>query len=269
MGMTVFEFTDYKAFLKALFKQLPKQGRGQARKLAEHLSVHSVVISQVMKGDRHFTPEQALAIASFYGLDTRATEFLVTLVNRARAGTQDLVRHYDKRLAQLAQENSLLKNKIVEHKTLSDTDKALFYSNWFYSGIRLLTSIKDFDNIDAICAHFGLGRPMVAEILEFLVSRGLCVEKNGRYEMAVSATYVGSADKYVNNHRRNWRLKALEKLTDPSEHALFYSSPCTLSRKDLIRVREEITKLIEGFSKRVADSPSEHIACLNIDWFEF
>lgn len=267
--MNIFEFTDYKAFLKAYMANLPKRGRGQSRKLADHLGVSSVVISQVLKADRHFTPEQALLTAQFFALDSLSSNYLIDLVQKARAGTVALTRHYERRLEQLRNESRSLKTKIVEHRNLSDQDKAVFYSNWFYSGVRLLTSIEGLNTVDAISEHFGLNRSSVAEILEFLVTRGLVIEKNGRFEMSVAATFVGAADKFVNGHRRNWRLKGLEKISQPSQEDLFYSSPCTLSIKDRARMREELAKLIESFSKRVANSTPETIVCLNIDWFDF
>jgi uncharacterized protein (TIGR02147 family) len=264
----IYEFKDYKKFLIKLIQQMPKKGRGQARKLADHLRVQAVVISQVLSGDREFTAEQGLEVADFFGLDAQATDYLVCLIHHARAGTQNLKQHYEKKIELQQKEAMKLKNKVVEHRDLSDTDKGIFYSNWFYSGIRLLTSIREYETIDAMADRFRMSRAKVGEILEFLVSRGLCVEKNGHYKMGVTATFVDASSKFINNHRRNWRLKGIEKISEPGANDLFYSSPCSLSAKDQQMIRQEIAKLISDFSKRVGDSPAEKLACLNIDWFE-
>src|ERR1700722_14177025 len=121
--MSIFDYSEYKLFLKTTIRSLPKQGRGQARRLSEHLSVNSVAVSQVLSGSRDFTAEQALATAAFFGLDEQATEYFVTLVNQARAGTKDLRDYYAKKIAALRQENLRYKNRVVRSHELLEADK--------------------------------------------------------------------------------------------------------------------------------------------------
>jgi sRNA-binding carbon storage regulator CsrA len=47
-----------------------------------------------------------------------------------------------------------------------------------------------------------------------------------------------------------------------------FSAPLTISKKDFDIVREEILEFIQNLSKRVDQSDSEIVACLNIDWFK-
>jgi uncharacterized protein (TIGR02147 family) len=267
--MSVYEYHDYKPYLASVMQAFPNHGRGQARRLAEHLSVSSVVISQILSGNRHFTPEQALQVAAYFGFDERSTEYFVLLVNQARAGSKTLVAHYESKLEKLRRETMNLKNRVIDHRELSEADKGVFYSNWFYSGIRLLSSIEGYNSVEAIATYFGLSRAKVAEVVEFLVDRGLCKEENGHLQMGVTATYVDSASRFVNSHRRNWRLKGLERFTEPGPRDLFYSSPFSLSNKDADLIRKEIVKMIGEISKRVGHSDSEKLTCLNIDYFEF
>ena len=267
--MTIFDFHEYKPFLAKLIHSFPKNGRGQARKLAEHLNVNSVVISQILAGDRHFTPEHAIQVAVYFGLDERSTDYFVLLVQQARAGSKELEKHFEKKLAAIRREALNLKNRVIEHRELSDPDKGVFYSNWYYGGISLLSSIEGYDNVDAMATYFGLSRAKVAEVVSFLVSRGLCEEKNGRIKMGVTSTYVDGTSPFVNSHRRNWRLKALNRFSELREHDMFYSGPYSLSQKDAEYIRKELAKLVSEVSQRVGDSPAEKLYCLNLDWFEF
>lgn len=267
--MTIFDFVDYKRFLQARIAEMPKKGRGQARKLAEHLGVHPVVVSQVMTGKRDFSHEQALDVASFFGFDDRATEYFVTMVLRVRAGTKRLEAHLTLRLDELRTEALKLKNRIPEHRQLSEEDMAMFYSNWFYSGVRLLTAVKGFNDVDSIARYFHLGRAKVNSILNYLVSRGLCQEEGGHYSLGTTSTFIEASSPYINNLHRNWRLKALEGLPARKANDFYYSIPCTISKKDKDLLREEITKFVVEFVKRVGSSKPEQLACLNIDWFEF
>jgi uncharacterized protein (TIGR02147 family) len=268
--MLIYEFTDYKRFLNAQIAQMPKKGRGQARRLAEHLGVHAVVVSQVLAGQRDFTHEQSLEVALYFGLDARATDYLTTLVLKARAGTKKLEAHLSARLTELREEALKLKNRIPEHRKLSEEDMAIFYSNWFYSGVRLITELKGFSDIDSIATYFGLGRAKVGAIMQYLVSRGLCREDaRGRFSIGATSTFIDADSPFVNNLHRNWRLKALERLPARKENDFLYSAPCTISKKDKDAFREELTRFVASFVKRAQGSETEQLTCLNIDWFDF
>lgn len=268
--MAIFEYSDYKRFLKDLIAALPKGGRGEARRISELLRINSVAVSQVMSGNRHFTPEQALSIAAHYALSESSTEYFVTLVNQARSGTKALESYYQRKLSLLRQQNLEPKNRVVKHRVISDEEKGIFYSNWFYSGIRLLTSIPGYQDMESISSYFRLSRAKVADAVEFLLSSGLCVQdEKGKITMGPSATFLSGSHRMVNNLRRNWRLKAIEKIVEPDPSDIFYSSPFSLSKDDAEHIRQELLKLIEACSKRVADSPSEELRCLNVDFFSF
>lgn len=265
----IYEFRNYRHFLRIEFARLPKKGRGQARKLAEALKVHPVVVSQVLAGTRDLSHEQALDTAAHLGLDERSTEYFSLLVLQARAGTKRLKDHLEKKLDLLRGEAHALKNRIQKHRNLSDEQMGVFYSNWYYSGVRLLTSVPGFDHADAIAAKLGLSRAQVNEILAYLLETGLVQkDEKGRLSMGVTSTFINGKSPYINGHHRNWRMKAIKALEEPKESDLFFTSPCTLSAADKEKFREELKKLLASFSKRVQDSPSEQLSCLNVDWFD-
>lgn len=267
--MDIFEYTDYKLFLKNLIESMPRRGHGQFRKLALHLEVNSVVISQILSGDRDFTLEQGLRVAKYYGLDEMQADYFLLMILKARAATHDLKLYYQDKLEALSKKSQKIKNRVVKHHELSEGDKSIFYSNWYYAGISLLSAVEGYNDIDSLATYFNLSRTKVREVLDFLISRGLCVEENGKIGMGVSSTHLDASSEYVNNHRRNWRLKAFERFAEPSPDELFYSGPFSLSKEDVVAIRRELAALIGKISKRVANSSSEQLACLNIDFFKF
>ena len=186
-----------------------------------------------------------------------------------RAHTAELKNFYEIKLSRMREEVQNIKNLVAGREQLSDDDKGIFYSNWYYSGVRLLTSIEGYQTVDAIAEYFGLTRARVGEIVAFLLKTGLCVQTDGLIRMATKSTHVDHKSEFVNSHRRNWREKAREKFTEPDAHDIFYSSPVSLSKKDTELFRKELLKLIKSFSKQVEESPEQMLMCLNIDWFEF
>lgn len=266
--MWISEFKNYKAFLKAVLKTFPKAGRGQSRRLAEHLNVAPIVVSQILSRDRHFTADQALKVCEFFGFDEATSEYFLYQVSIERADTKTLKEFYRKKMQKLRDEAQRIKSHVQGKDVLSDFDKAVFYSNWFYSGVRILISIPGYQNIEAISQYFGLDRNKVGEIVSFLISTGLIVEEKGKLRLGQRSTHIPDDSPLVNNHRRNWRQKAIEKFSSPSEADLFYVSLVSISEKDVETVRKEIMELIKKFSARVAPSAEEKLMCLNIDWFE-
>lgn len=267
--MWIAEFKDYKAFLNALIKTFPKNGRGQSRRLAERLDLAPTVVSQILGRDRHFTPDQAVIVANFFGLDERSTEFFIYLVNLARADSKELKAFYQQKLSKLRSDSQNLKNLVRGREELSDLDKGRFYSNWYYSGVRNLSAIDGHQSVEAIAKYFGMSRAKVGEVVSFLLETGLCVEKNGQIRPGPKSTHVSDKSEFVNNHRRNWRDKARERFTNPGDKDIFMSIPVSMSEADAEKFRSELLKLIKAFSKLVEPSPEEKLMCLNIDWFAF
>lgn len=269
MSMWIVEFTNYKTFLRSFIKTFPGHGRGQAARLAEHLSVTPMVISHILKRERHFTQDQALKTAKFFGLDERSTEYFLAMVDLAKAESDELKNYHQQRLNKIREEVQNIKNLVAGRTELSESDMGIYYSNWYYSAVWLSTAIKSFRDIDSIAEYFKLGRARVGEIVAFLLRTGLCVQQDGYLMPGKTAIHVQKNSEFVNNHRRNWREKAREKFSEPEPGDIFYSSPVSMSRKDADAFQKELLKMIKEFSKRVESSPEQQLMCLNIDWFKF
>lgn len=268
--MNIYEFTDYKRFLNAQIALMPKKGRGQARRLADHLSVNPVVISQILSGARDFTHEQSLDVASFFGLDERATEYLSLLILKSRAGTKRLQTHLAHKIESTRQEALKLKNQVPQNKELTDQDRSIFYSNWYYGALHLMTTMKGSNDLESMAQRFDLSRSKIAEIMDYLISRGLCtVDDRGRHSIGPTMTFIDAESPFINSHHRNWRLKSMEHMAKRKTNDFFYSGPCTVSRKDKEAIRKDLTDLINRFYQRIKDTEPEQMTCLNIDWFDF
>lgn len=268
--MTIFEFDDYKAFLRVRVASMPRKGRGELQRLSKEIGMHSTRISHVFNGDVHFTVEQGAELCTFWGLSQIESEYFIVLLQIARAGNKSLKGILKTQALELKKRSEQLVNRVPRDRNLSESERALFYSNWFYSGIRLLTSIEGFQTLDAISERMEFSREQTREILDFLVSSGLCIETDGKYSMAAKRTHLEASSLLVNRHHSNWRLKALKRHEKLSERELAYTVPVSINRADQRVLRELLIETITKFQERVtASEPPEMLACLNIDWFEF
>jgi uncharacterized protein (TIGR02147 family) len=263
------DYTDYKAYIRDKIAAFPKNGHGVARKLAEYLNVNSVVISQVLSGEKDFTPEQALKVADFLFMKELEKDYFVLMIQRERAGTQDLKNYYQSKMNLLKKEFYSIKESHIPARELDETEKAQFYSNWYYSGIRLIVNLPEKNNVEAISNHFKIDEIQVRKVLEFLIRTGLVVDKDGQFESGSRFTLITKDSPFVNNHRRNWRLKALENLTSPQVDSVHMSATYSISKDSYEFVHREILAFIEKISKDISQGKAEELACLNLDWFKF
>lgn len=265
--MWIADFTDYKAFINAYIASQPKKGRGLARGLAEHLSVHPSAVTLILKHDAHLSLEQAMKAAAFFGFNDQTTAYFIELVSLGRADSRELREFFQAKIRDL--QLKAMKPNVAEQKEISAADRGIFYSNWYYSAIRILTGHPDFRSVDAIAAHLKLPKKKVATVLEFLVRTGLCVLEEGQFRLGPKVTALGDSSEYLNNHRRNWRDRAREKfhLNEPTDYMM--SFPMVLSEKDAERFQKAIRDLVEAFAKDLPNSPEETFRCLNIDYFKF
>jgi uncharacterized protein (TIGR02147 family) len=267
--MSLFESGNYKTAVLELIEQMPKQGYGQFRKIAEHLNVSSVIVSQVFKGNRDLSQEQAFDLAAYFGFSDLETRYFLLLVQKERAGNHKLKKYFEAQLSEIREKSKELKNRVRKDTELSESTKAIFYSNWYYSGIRLLSSIDGYQNVDAIADHLSLPRATVKRVADFLIEHGLMIDDEGKLKMGPKTTHLESTSPLVSRHHSNWRMRGMNNMEALSPEELFYTGPMSLSNEAMNWVRTELVSLIERVVTHVSASESERLACLNIDWFDF
>lgn len=267
--MDVFEYTDYKKFVTESVSQMPRKGYGIYRKLAEHLNINSVMVSQIFKGDRNLTSEQAHQVSEFFGLSELGTDYFILLVQTQRAATFTYQRRLQKKAQELRNHSRDLKKRLPHDKELSNEAKSVFYSRWFFSGVRLASSIESCQTPDQLATRMNLSISEIQSVIQFLINHGLCIQANGKVMMGPKRTHLGSDSLLVGRHHLNWRMKAITKIDRMDSDELFYTGPMALSYEAVEEVRKELVHLIERVSEKVVDSKSETLSCLNIDWFKF
>ena len=267
--MSIFDFTDYKLYVKAWIASQPKNGRGILRRMAEHLRMSSAMLSHVFQADKHLSIEAVSDLAEFMGLGDDEFEYLLLLVLYGRAGSFPLQQRLKKKVEAERKKANQISKRMKADVELEEAAKALFYSSWMYAGIRNMTACPSFNDVDQIAAYLKLPRPVVQRVVEFLLQKNLCVTKDGALDVGPQQTHIGADSPFVGKHHQNWRLHGIAKMSEGSEKNLFFTSPMSLSRETADEIRPRILAFIEDIRKQIRPSPSEVVRCLNIDWFEY
>jgi uncharacterized protein (TIGR02147 family) len=267
--MSIFNHLNYKDFLKELLAGMPKAGHGQMRQLSQHLKVHTTLMSQIMNGPKHFTLEQACAVSTFFAMTHLESDYFLTLVEWERAGTKLLKDRLMLRIDDIKTKATSLDARLTKDIVLSEQIKAEFYSNWYYSGIRLMTSIDQYNTPTTIATRLDLPKTLVVQILDFLLSSGLVVSEHSKYSMGPSRTHLSSDSPFQVNHHRSWRLKNLARAQMLGPDELMYTAPFTVSKQDANHIRNDLLAIIEKVTNTVINSEAEEGFCLGIDLCKF
>jgi uncharacterized protein (TIGR02147 family) len=268
MAADLFESTDYRDVIRSKIESFSKKGYGQLFKLSGHLGIHSSLVSQVMKGAKNFTLEQAIQVATFLNLTSREQEYFLLLVQLERAGTRQLKAHFEDQLQKVRRSNQTIDSRRKGVAPFDQEAQAQYYSDWTLMAVWLAVSIKGLSTSEAIGQKLGLSRARVESILEFLLSVGLCVRGPDGVRPGVTNTHLSRTSPLVNRHHINWRLKSLANLENLSADELAFTAPVSLSQADFEVIRRIILDAVEAVSDTVEKSEPEMLACLNIDWFE-
>jgi uncharacterized protein (TIGR02147 family) len=264
---SIFGGLESRAWIRTHLKSLPNQGRGQLTRLAAHLRVNTTLVSQVMSGSRHFSDEQALEVAEFFGLIGVEQEYFVLLIQQEKAGSAKLRTYIADKLKDLKATALELKNRVQMERSLTDEERTRFYSSWLYSAVRLYCSLGEGKTLEEVCNKFGLERIRAQEIVQFLVGTGLCVQAKGLYKLGTQSTFIEQSSPHYLKHLTNWRLKAVEAADQSKPENFLVTAPMSLSEADFEHVREKLLKTLKETLATVKDSREETLACLNIDFF--
>lgn len=267
--MSIFNFTNYRDYLRAYIKSRPKAGYGELSRIATHLKMNTTLLSQIFSGLRTFSTDHACELAEYLGLTDIETEYLYLMIEHSKAGTGKNKSYLKNRMALLKDESLNLSKRILREKDLTENEKAIFYSTWVYSALHLFCGTRENGvTLDEICDKIQCTRQKASEYMLFLINSGLCKEENERFSIRTLSTFIDNESPHLLKHHNNWRIKAIQKSDNISKKELMFTAQVSISEKDFDIIREQIIKGIEDILKTVKESGTENLAFLNIDWLK-
>jgi uncharacterized protein (TIGR02147 family) len=270
MAKDIFDYRDYKAYVRAMISSQSKGGRGIRMALAKAMGSPVSHISQVLGGSSHFSMEQAEAVNGYFGHTEEEAGFFLLLLQLSRAGTPALKKRLQNQIQQIIEKRLVLKDRLGVKSSITSEDQTTFYSSWLYGAIHVMLSIKKFQSKEAISSYLGISLKRTAEILEFLVSIGLAVQKEpGRFEIGTSRIHLGNDSPMISKFHTNWRMQAVRSLEKENfKNDLHYSSVVTVSDSDVVKIKSILVKNIDEIKSIIRESPEEGVHCFSIDFFQ-
>jgi uncharacterized protein (TIGR02147 family) len=263
---SVFEYTEYKKYLKAVLATSGAK-RGLRSKLATALRCQTSFISRVINGQAEFSAEHAIVINSFLQHTETEGDYFVLLVLHERSGSKQLKAHYEKQIRQIQEKREQIRERIQVKRQLSTEAQMTYYSAWYYAAIHILITVPAFQAPTAIASHLKLPLPLVSECLDFLVSAGLAVQNGDRYQTGTARIHLGKDSPMISKHHANWRMRAIHATDERSRENLFFSGPISISEADAHEIRSRLLKMLEELEPTIQASKEEAVFCLDLDFF--
>ncbi len=265
---TVFDFTDYKAYLLHVEQVVSPFQRGFRSRLAKKLTCQNAYISQVLNTGANFSLEQGLLLADFLNLKGKEQKYLLLLLEHARAGTKELKEYFANELAELIQKHLNLSERLAG-TAVSDAAQAMYVNHWFYPAICTIINISDFQTVSTIAAALNLPTKTVEDAISLLLTSNVLRKNGTKLQTSEARFHISKSSpdfvKYLTSHR----LLAVRSLENPDPADIHYAGYASLSKKDAKELTAKLTKEIENYVKTVrASNPEETLYCFGLDFFK-
>lgn len=249
--------------------QLEGNIRGYKASLARAARCQSAYFSQVLRNKALLTPEQAVGLSQFWIFNDMETEYFVTLVEIARAGSQALVSTLQKRLLLIKEQREISESQKLTPMP-SQPEKALhYYLDWTISAVHILLSIPNNNDVRTIAKRLSIDESLVFKALNILQDLGIAEQSADQWTLTSKNLHATQETLFASLHHRNWRDKSIEKLMiESSKQNLHYTSVVSLSKDDFQNIRKLIGNYILEIQKTVQYSEEQILSCMTIDWFE-
>ncbi|MGE3263337.1 MAG: TIGR02147 family protein [Bacteriovoracia bacterium] len=266
---TLYSFTNYKDYLNAKLDELDDGGRGARAQMSRSIGCQTAYTARVLRGDAHFSLEQAEAINDFLGHPEEQGHYFLLLVQHTKAGSPKLRARFQKMIQQVQDGQSLLKNRLGTKENLDERDRIMFYSSWIYPAIHALISIPGHETPEKIAHRLKLGTKQAVSGVEFLLETGLVERsKNGALSVGKRQTHLGADSPLIAKYHTSWRVQALRAIEEDPQQGLHYSSVVSISRLDFESLKEEFIDSIRRAKEVIRKSPEEELCGLSLDFYK-
>lgn len=263
----IYEYRSYKAFLKS--KVGPEGSRtGVKGAMARALRCQPTYVSQVLKGDAQFSLEQGEILAEHFGLTHEERHFFLLLIQKDRAGTKRLEKYFEEQVAEILTKRMVLTSRLGQGHALKKEDQSIYYSSWHYAAVHMAITVPEYRSVQAIAAKLGLTLKRTNEVLEFLERAGLAAKGDKGYQVGTAQIRLGKDSHNIIKHHTNWRNRAIESLDQEVITDLHYTAVVTLSREDVLRLKDMMLKFMKDCVELISPSNEEVLYAYNLDLFE-
>ncbi len=266
MNEKIFQFSEYTDFLKSLIEST-KNIRGYQAKLAAAANSHTSYFSRVLSGAVQLTPDQAANLAQYLGMTPDQTDYFISLVSFARAGSLALKKVIERQLFDLKKKSQEISQRFSSSKDLSGSEAGIYYSAWYYSAIHMLLMIPGQQSESVLAKRLGISEGMAQKALEVLLSLKIIEKKGSRWLVKETDLHVPNQYFWTPVYHANWRQRAAYRVFEQRDEDIHFTALHSMSRSDFELVKELLRETVQKIRGIAAPSKEEDVFSVGIDAF--
>lgn len=268
MNKSVYEFTDYKLFIRANCQAR----RWPLKRLAERCRLQPPFLSKVLRHDIHLNDQQLDAIAAAFELDSEHAEYLHLLWRANRASYHEARRMLLDKVRRIRAEKMDLTKSLHERtKVISEAQASklpLYYSDERCQALHMGLLIKKFQREPKLLAQcLGLTSTQLERCLSLLVAMGFVAESDGLWLSLQPSVHLRNDDPMARANHRMWRMRALVNDSHSAE-AYRLSATIAASKVEYDELRESLKLVIAQHGHRIETTEADLLYQVNIDLFD-
>lgn len=264
--MDVYDYSDYRAYLRAVCDQT--QAKGQLTRLAKAAECQLSYLSRVLSEQVHITRDHAFGISMELQHSEDEEKYFMDLVDLGRAANPQYRSHLTQKLSRMKKEKEDSQKKGPRENLEYSARELIYNSAWYYSAIHLLTSAPEYQSVEALINKTRLSKATVTRVLQDLLTMGY-VENKGRTWIYLSGEgHLNQNSHLTLLHHQNWRLKSIEEMKSFTESNLHYALAQTVSKADFEKIRKILLGSIASVTKVAGPSEPEELLCFTLDCFK-
>ncbi len=269
MNIQIFDFKDYRSYLKQLLKSYPKKGHGIRSHWANAMGCQGAYVSHVLHGHNDLSVEQGEALSRFLAHNKDEAEYWLMLIQKERAGTHQLKKFYRELIDEKIAHRENIRERMKIKDNLNLEDQAIYYSHWLYAAVHILLTIPKFQTQpEKIAEYFNASLMQIRSVLNFLEMRKLITLKEGRHKVENNFLFINKNSPLFAHQQSCWRQKAIESIYQNKPEDIHFSSVFTISEVDVAKVKEILLKSIEASTDVIKPSKEEKLYSIGLDFFE-
>lgn len=261
---------NYKDFIEDFIKGHAAKKRGEYGRIAKAAGISSTLVSQIFKGERELSLEQAFLISSYLNLNNEESDYFELLVLFRRAGIKKQQEHYLKKIKRIQEKHKSFKSKMnVKSLDMTSENEIKYYTEWIHSAIRLLSEIRKYQTIESLAQKLKVDEDEVKKSAEFLSSINLVEYNSGKVTGLKNNIHLEKSSPLTYLRQLTWRMKALENFQRKNPEDFTFNALVTLEKGQIEKIKEIIKSSVSeiGASTEKTKNPEE-MMCLNIDFFK-
>lgn len=265
----VFEFHDYKSFLRAAFKGKDSKW-GSISEAAKAAGCQRSYLSRVIHGDAHLTADQAFRLSRSWRLSTLERRYWLTLIEAQKAGSREYREFLQETLERLRKENENLARKLSGKRPEMSAESLEYYSSWHWQAIHLLLAVPEFQDPHTLAFRLGLTLEFVEQSLRQLEKWKLAERKGDRWLFCGGNLHIPPESPLASLNHLLWRQRAVmnSQMQQSSGQSVHYTGLQAMSREAAKQIAKFARKMIEESDRVAGPSDSEEVHCMVVDFFK-